>query len=170
MIRIPQRYHFLALNTPTVISSSTHHCPFHICCPHRTLGSSLVSGSLWALCKSLCSDSLGPCVQGGGSWGIFLVGLPLPWHSPYLSQSPQLRSLVQGLAVKIPTAAQPQNFSGLGIWTAYLVLTISGLIFSVSAAQTVFMSGQPERRMFVCGRCCCLKPGATSWGSGSPKG
>ena len=68
----------------------TYHYLFNICCPHKTLGRSLVLGSLWALHKSLWSDSPGPCVQGGTCCSVLLAGLPLYWHTAYLSQSPDL--------------------------------------------------------------------------------
>lgn len=98
--------------------SFTYFTTYHtsnICCLHRTLGCSLVSGSLWALYKSLRSDSQGPCMQGL-EHPAGRLPLHLPWRGAYWGwRAHTCEASAYGSVVKILFATHPKNSPGLGI-------------------------------------------------------
>lgn len=81
--------------------------------------------------------------SGVSCWQNFLC-VCRGWRGAYTCEASAL-----GSAVKILSAAHPNHSPGLGLWTGYTMLTTCPLICLIGAAQTVFMSGHPEKRVFV---------------------
>lgn len=82
--------------------------------------------------------------SGVSCWQDFLC-VCRGWRGAYTCEASAL-----GSAVKILSATHPNNSPGLGLWTGHVMLTTCPLICLIGAAQTVFMSRHPEKRVFVC--------------------